>query len=288
MHTFSIRQGIEPDLPFQVESMDSNLRVDLWNFLILDSLSEPSSYSSTYDRVSVLQWSLWINYFRLPSDEHRSNRSMIPNMVKDHIMNAKWNHVYDLIEFIVRHHIEFDKPNDSDIQHRFSTGCNYMLKRNNAAYRLVEDQITPIVEDNEIDSIAKTFSLLASLHPARMHIKAALQLLSNREAPDYRNSVKESISAVEALCSRIANKPHASLGDALKELSKQGKVDLHGALRSALANLYGYTSDADGIRHALLRESNLDAEDALFMLVACSAFINYLIQKAGKAGITFS
>ena len=54
------------------------------------------------------------------------------------------------------------------------------------------------------------------------------------------------------------------------------------------AQLYGYTSDADGIRHALLDESDLDFEDAKFMLVSCSAFTNYLKGKAIKAGIDFN
>jgi len=60
---------------------------------------------------------------------------------------------------------------------------------------------------------------------------------------------------------------------------------MHSALKSAFSSLYGYTSDADGIRHALLNEPNLYFEDAKFMLVSCSTFINYLIIKASKAGI---
>jgi len=32
-------------------------------------------------------------------------------------------------------------------------------------------------------------------------------------------------------------------------------------------------------------EPNLDIEDAKFMLVSCSAFVNYLVVKAQKAGI---
>jgi|GEM_PF-5091063 len=34
-----------------------------------------------------------------------------------------------------------------------------------------------------------------------------------------------------------------------------------------------------------MEESNLDQEDALYMLVSCSAFINYLITKTNKFGI---
>ncbi len=69
----------------------------------------------------------------------------------------------------------------------------------------------------------------------------------------------------------------------MKEI--ETKISLHPALKDAFSSLYGYTSDAEGIRHALLDEPNLSFEDAKFMLVSCSAFINYLISKAPKAGI---
>jgi len=118
-------------------------------------------------------------------------------------------------------------------------------------------------------------------------LKRALDLFADRESPDYRNSIKESILAVEAICQLITDNPKATLGDALKEIAKKTKVDLHGALKDAFGSLYGYTSDAEGIRHALLDEPNLCFEDAKFMLVSCSAFINYLIAKSSKAGIQF-
>lgn len=41
----------------------------------------------------------------------------------------------------------------------------------------------------------------------------------------------------------------ATLGNMLKTLEDKG-VMIHGALKSAFNILYGYTSDANGIRHA--------------------------------------
>jgi len=57
------------------------------------------------------------------------------------------------------------------------------------------------------------------------------------------------------------------------------------ALKQAFEKLYGYSSDADGIRHALMGDSNVDFEEAKYMLVTCCAFVNYLAEKAIKAGI---
>lgn len=86
------------------------------------------------------------------------------------------------------------------------------------------------------------------------------------------------------MCARISGK-RTDLTSALKEIEKRGVVCFHPALKEGLVRLYGYTSDAEGIRHALLEQPNLDDEDAVFMLVTCSAFTNYLIRKAEKAGI---
>lgn len=108
----------------------------------------------------------------------------------------------------------------------------------------------------------------------RQHLDAALKHLTDRQSPDYRNSIKESISAVEALCALVTGQDKADLSAALKTLERE--VQLHGALKSAFNSLYGYTSDSNGIRHALLDEAQLTFDDAKFMLVACSAFVNYI------------
>src|SRR5258708_2979163 len=75
--------------------------------------------------------------------------------------------------------------------------------------------------------------------------------------------------------SNPSTRPKATLGDALKKLEEIG-ISLHPALKSAFSQLYGYTSDASGIRHSLLAQSVLDLEDAKLMLVLCSAFVNFL------------
>ena len=89
--------------------------------------------------------------------------------------------------------------------------------------------------------------------------------LSNRKQPDYRNSIKESISAVESISKVISGDPKAELGKALKIIKT--KIGLHTALEQGFLKIYGYTSDADGIRHALMEQSSCDFEDAKYMLV---------------------
>ena len=54
-------------------------------------------------------------------------------------------------------------------------------------------------------------------------------------------------------------------------------------MKEAFGKLYGYTSDANGIRHAGdIGGPSSTFEEAKFMLVSCSAFINYLIGVSEK------
>lgn len=111
------------------------------------------------------------------------------------------------------------------------------------------------------------------------HLSKANKLIADRSKPDYENSIKESISAVEALCKILTGitGKESCLGKMLKKLEEKGIV-IHPGLKAAFNSLYGYTSDANGIRHA----GNIGGpastfEEAKFMLVSCSAFVNYLI-----------
>jgi hypothetical protein len=114
----------------------------------------------------------------------------------------------------------------------------------------------------------------ASNGPVHKHLRRSLELLSDRNTPDYRNSIKEAISAVESLVILILKADKGTLGQLIKKL--EDEIGLHPALRKAFSNLYGYTSDEAGVRHALTEAEKVDFNDAKFMLVVCSAFINFV------------
>ena len=143
-------------------------------------------------------------------------------------------------------------------------------------------QIVEITADEEIQSIEEAMSNTSKLKGVQAHLKTALSLLAIKN-PDFRNSIKESISAVEAISQILTGDEKTTLGAALKTFEE--KAILHPALKKSLSSLYGYTSDAEGIRHAMLEEPKLTFNDAKFMLVSCTAFTNYLICKAVEVGI---
>ena len=220
--------------------------------------------------------SLWEHYYKEPLDEIPFHPKEIFNLVKRRFFQSSWIGVYDLLEFVPSN---YRYPN---INSDFRIYCSNVLEREFAAYRFVGEKIIQNTSEQEIDEIEK--ALVHPLSQVQFHLKTAIGHLSNRENPDYRNVIKESISAVEALCIKIDNSG-ATLGKTLGVIEKKTGIKIPVPLRLAFEQLYGYTSTSDGIRHALTELPNTDWEDAMFMLVSCSGFINYLTQKAGKAGI---
>lgn len=149
---------------------------------------------------------------------------------------------------------------------------NKTFEREFIGYRFVSGVIVQITDDIEITQIEKAAEIKEN--KVDEHINKALLLLSDRDNSDYENSIKESISAVEAMCNEITGKK-STLGDALKLLKK--KSTIHPVLEAAFEKLYGYTSDASGIRHAgQIDGPEATFDEAKFMLVACSGFVNYL------------
>ncbi len=219
---------------------------------------------------------IWADFFKEPIDEMPRVEARVRERLKHVVLNGEWYEVYDLLEFAI------NAPASGN-RDRLRDTVASILAEEMAGFRWINGMFVEITSENEILAIEEAFSQTANdrFAPVRSHLATALALLSDRRAPDYRNSIKESISAVEAVAQILTGDPQAELGKALKLLRTEAPV--HGALRSALMSLYGYTSDANGIRHALTEEASLDAADAKFMLVACSAFSVYLIQKAGAA-----
>ncbi|MEA5553059.1 hypothetical protein VB713_19120 [Anabaena cylindrica UHCC 0172] len=300
MDTFSQRHGFEPKKDImQIDSMSNDLRNSLWNVLILSFWKKIETYSQggyiDYDRkessayqyfetddIKSLIKILWFSHFKQPFDNLSGIWQRDYQFIKQSFSQYKWYEVYNFLEFIARNY------RNDDMLENFINLCNHVFERELSGYRFIGSTITPITSETEIQTIEQALAYQDKFAPVSNHINTALIYLSRKENPDYRNSIKESISAVESICCLIANDNKATLGKALNTLEKEPIFDLHPALSGAFSKLYGYTSDANGIRHALLDESDLDFEDAKFMLVSCSAFINYLKGKAIKAGIDFN
>ena len=274
---FSQRHGYEPIKEIQFEAMDDELKNRLWNVSSDFYLPREDSRYLFADQSYVL---LWRNFFKFKINDLSNYDSTCYSLILELYEKLSWNKVYDFIEFLANNCPT--RPSSKDAQ-SFMKECNIILEEEVSGYRFVSKLIVPLTSKVEITEIEEVIN--SPLNTVKDHFSAALKLFSDKPNPDYRNSIKESISAVESICQIITGNSKATLGDALDAIDKQKKITLPASLRLAFDKLYGYASSSDGIRHALSGESNIKHEDARFMLVSCSAFVNYLISKAQEAGI---
>lgn len=179
--------------------------------------------------------------------------------------------VFTFIEGMIKGYTYIDNISYSiyNCRKKYIELVSLIFKTENVNYRIVDGKVTDIVNEEQIKSIENT--LKNPYKEVSGHYAKAIEQLYSIK--DFDNSIKESISSVEAMCQIITKKNNATLGDALKLL----KNKIHPALSGAFDKLYGYTSNANGIRHANgLGEGNSTFEEAKYMLISCSAFVNYL------------
>ena len=277
---FSKRSGQVPVKKIiQSKSIDDDLSNSLWNALtcvywnmVTSSESLPGYPSLSYrpnEPIKLLCESLWIDYFKTPIDKLSSDWPTVLNVLREEFFNSIWYAMYDYIEFVAQNNI----IDLRDRNNRFMRLCNVYLERELSAYRFVGGVIAPIISEEEIHSIETALQIQKP--PIQEHFQTALQHLADRNRPDYRNSIKESISAIEYVTKEVTHSKSHSITPLLTKIERE--YGLHPALKTAFNKLYGYSSDAEGIRHALTEGCNLNFDDAKFMLVVCTAFVNYVL-----------
>lgn len=272
---FSERMGIiKPKDVLQRGDISKELRNTLWTILIefiINNENYQSKFGMKYSQLENYFREIWIGFFKLPIDElpwqyGNLEKYGAVEFLKTWFFTAEWYQILDLVEFSSKYHNDFKEI------------CNGFLQKEMSAYRFVDDSIVEIVSEEEIKEIENAISNSDKYQNVKEHLKTSLLLLSNKNNPDYRNSIKESISAVEALAKNITNSSGDTLGEALKII--ESKHHIPKSLKSAFSSLYGYTSNSGGIRHSFHENDiEIDIAEARFMLIACSAFINYLYNK---------
>lgn len=280
---FSDRHGIKPlNQEIQIYSLDDHTRTAIANTIhnfyeeVYDNSDYRDSnvqaffkfvYSEIYSTVVSLQDYIYTKDFWQTVDST--------------VLHDDYDDVLTLVEGVAQY---WDKTEDVHKYDEWSREYklnvfwyfNDLFEKEYVGYRFVGNSLSYISNENELQEISSALNTpFASVNE---HMEKANLLLSNRQNPDYENSIKESISSVEALC-KIITKEHgngATLGKMIKKLTSCG-VYIQPALLLAFDKLYGFTCDAKGIRHAGdIGGADATFEEAKFMLVACSAFINYV------------
>lgn len=284
---FSDRRGIKPlNTKMQLDELDNRTRIGIAN--LLREWYDDGKFAQY--RSDFCERLLKDIYFEFVDDQARciikyQNDDFIESYIYLPISENGYDEVLTIVEYITNYFLQWQMSQHQKGIHYYDlidykAEINELFQREYVGYRFIDGEITPISDDIEVAEIEKSLDI--EFQGCKSHIRKALGFLSDRENPDYKNSIKESISAVESICQIIAQNSKATLGEALKKLEEHG-VKIHEAMKKSFSSLYGYTSNEGGIRHCEgMFESNVTFEEAKFMLVSCSAFVNYLIAEYGK------
>ena len=195
MALFSQRSGIRPlTKAIQRVRIDDELRNALWSsfyetFVLAHSYNEGDRLVPYYPlRNELDDWRhiLWTRFYKHASDTKPSFKGLV-DQVRPEFFQTDWHWSFDFLEFSAKH---AEKCGRLLVKH-----VNGQLERENSAYRFVGLEIVEITDATQISSVEEAMD---APKVAKRHFERALELLSDRRAPDFRNSMKESISAVEA------------------------------------------------------------------------------------------
>lgn len=254
---------------FQIGEADAPLRNAMWNWAcwVLESQSSEDYWWRAARK------GMWDEFFHLPVDEvpHATRAA-----VKQWWTTAEWYDAYNFVEYLLQNSAHLGSS--SDARYYAERELNKYLERELSGYRSVKHRLVPVTSEVEVAEIERAATTVAGFEGVAAHINTALKLLGLKPEPDKRNSIKESISAVEAAVKLLSGEKSGGIDKAVSVL--EAKAGLHPAFKDALKKLYGYTSDGKGIRHPIMESADISFAEAKFMLVACSAFANLLIDSA--------
>ena len=279
--SFSQRYGYEPlPEPMRPEELSSDLRREIWNEVRELLLEKRKYFSSFYFEGQAARFIERVlgRHTKQPEDTISTDYDHVLSIFKNSILSVEFNHVLDLIEIMV---------NDRYITEDFLERMKNSFEQHSAAYWLDTSQqpyrFVPRASKEQGEATQQAIETIreSNLEGAAAHLRQATEHIN---AQQYADSITDSIHAVESAARMIDLEASKTLGPALNSLEKAGVLK-HPALKAAFEKLYGYTSNEQGIRHALLEQDSPDVglDEAIFMFGACASFAAYLAQKNRQA-----
>ena len=196
------------------------------------------------------------------------------NFFKELIIGGNYHEVLTLIEFVLRHQYCSENLRKGLVDAFDKAPVAYFVQEVNE-----RSTIMPRMSKESGEATQQAIQIIqdADMRGAATHLRQAAEHINMQQYPD---SIADSIHAVESVACMIDPKANKTLGPALDSL-EHAKLLEHPAIKKAFSKLYGYTSDKQGIRHALLDKNSpdVDLDEAMFMFGACASFAAYLVNK---------
>ena len=199
------------------------------------------------------------------------NYQVVEKLLKN--SNTEWYVYYDVLEIL---HDVYSQEERGKTDHTkacsFQTDINNLMRELRTEYKMRNGRFIRIGGEVDGEEIEK--ALNTPINVVRDHLNKAIDSYSRRGEPDYANTEKESVMALESMAN-VLNDKKQEFNKSIDEMEKRG-MKLHPALKDAIKKLYAHASDEDGVRHGGIEVSNVNEEEARLILVVSSAIVNFL------------
>lgn len=225
--SFSQRMGYNPIRDnVQIESIDNELLVSLWNCLFNGPFVNLSDFISSNSELGMLMRDFWTDYLYFNIDEFTNHWISWRDIFKKKFFTSPWFEVFDILEFIASRW-----KDNYRVENYLIPEINKVLAKEMSGYRFLAGKLTQITSEEELSEIEDTLDNPEIIDPAKQQIISSIEKLSDRENPDYRGSIKESISAVETIAILLSGNSNTTLGKALSKIEEKGEISVHPALK---------------------------------------------------------
>lgn len=240
------------------------------------------------------------NWIIIAKELGRIHRDILPNynitLVKD-INEAKldserllrqihWQKLYDFCERLFSHltnDIAFIKHDTevlitkSDAQEYLTNEIQLLFDEENLGYEFKDGFVQRRGNLHTINLINKAEKTLSEqrLNAARMHFSKALRNFRDRTKPDYENTVKEAVCAIEAAAKELfPNAKSKTLGDFITWATHRNDCLFPKTIGQTFTGLYAFRNSGEGVSHGATSGDAVTSELSEYVLgIAASQII---------------
>jgi len=213
---------------------------------------------------------------------------------KNSIESIDWAKLYDFCERLYSHLANEAGWEDnygnytaritrSDAQAYIAKEIQLLFLEEGLAYEFSEGAVRRQGRKHTVGLVTKAQVVLGDhqLLGARRHYEKARHYFSHPSKPDYENSVKEAVCAVEATAKTLFPKAKAStLGDFIKWLANANDIEVPKSVAQTFSGVYGFRNGGDGVAHGGANGGKATLEVAEYILAVSASQIIYLVDLA--------
>src|SRR5579872_4096021 len=194
----------------------------------------------------------------------------------------------DVVEDVYRFYSETDDSylakSKSAGQKLVAEGLQLIFVEENLAFEFSEGSINKRGRHHTLTQIAKVGVVLGDsrLKFAREHYNKALQFYRNVTNPDYENTIKEAVCAVESTARELFPQNGKTLGDNINALSGEKEGQIPKSIAKTFHGVYGFRSAGKGVGHGGAEGGAATKELAEYVLSVAASQIIYLVDFAAS------